>query len=403
MKWMRLTLLLCLPAISSIAGDVVISANHQVKSDPIFENMVQKIRRAHRDSGFSIDWLSYSNVIEVSGSKFCLIRPGIADDERVFLIEWSENGAYLLDCFLSAPSKWFVKKGRLGFAWYYNGNSGGIYEVVAMCDSASCSYRPSLTTGKRFVRRSNAKVVTPKRRENGLAGVKERARNDSLWQNNKDEEIRKLMPGYVDTERLPGYMDLEDPKQIYLKPMIYLYPDSAMPVDVRIGPVSSLAMTYPKDDSGRWQVQAYPDGRLVERKSGKEFYGLYWEGKNWVPPASDTGVVVRGSEFAQVLDSLLELKGLNFRERQECVTFWMHSLVNSPWVMIQFFDQEFSQAHPLSVSPTPTTMLRVALSFRKLKSYVRLHPPVLTKPARRGFTVVEWGGQVRDGEAIGDQ
>jgi len=198
-----------------------------------------------------------------------------------------------------------------------------------------------------------------------------------------------------------GYVrhGLECGEPMILKPMIYLYPDSPMPVDVRIGPVSSLAMTYPKDDSGKWQVQAYPDGRLVERKSGKEFYGLYWEGKNWVPPASDTGVVVRGSEFAQVLDSLLELKGLNFRERQECVTFWMHSLVNSPWVMIQFFDQEFSQAHPLSVSPTPTTMLRVALSFRKLKSYVPLHPPVLTKPARRGFTVIEWGGQVRDGEA----
>lgn len=327
-----------------------------------------------------------SNVIRFSNSRYRLVRSKHDTLGLTLLIKQGKVETSILDYFFDLPEEWFVTAGKLGFAWRFPGEEC-IYKAVAICDSVKCPYRPSEMLTEKYTRHTRTRFA----REHGynFAWVVRKIRSDSIEQADKNMDIRGFFPGQYDFR----------PESVYLKPMIYLYPDSAMPVDIRIGPVSSLAMTYPKDDSGKWQVQAYPDGRLVERKTGKEFYGLYWEGKNWTPPPSDTGVVVRGSELAQALDSLLELKGLNFRERQECVTFWMHSLVNSPWVMIQFFDQEFAKAHPLTVSPAPTTMLRVALSFRKLTTYVPLHPPVLTKPQRRGFTVVEWGGQVRDDNA----
>ena len=268
-------------------------------------------------------------------------------------------------------------------------NSPVMYGSVASCDLTGCRYRPTQTVRLKKVKKASCAYIGSclRSRKDALNVV----RLDSLRQDSLYRRTSLKIP-YSTFDSPPNCRTNEN---IYLKPMIYLYPDSTMPVEVRIGPVSSLAMAYPKDDSGMWQVQAYPDGRLVERKTGKEFYGLYWEGKNWTPPSSDTGVVVRGSEFPRALDSLLELKGLNYRERQECVTFWMHSLVNSPWVMIQFFDQEFAKAHPLDISPAPTTLLRVALSFRTLTEPVSLHPPVLVKPLRLGFTVVEWGGQIK--------
>lgn len=350
-------------------------------------------------------WVA-SNAVPYEKGEFRLFQMSNKFDANgvtlLLLKEPHRSGAEVVGFFFTAPYKYEIWDGTISDCAKFFGvsftfafgrkNSPVTYECVASCDAGvtGCRYRPSQTVRLKKVKKASRAYVGLylKGRRDALNMV----RSDSLRQDSLYRRISLKVP-FSAYDSFPNCRTNETK---YLKPMIYLYPDSVTSLDVRIGPVSSLAMTYPKDDSGRWQVQAYPDGRLVERKSGKEFYGLYWEGKNWAPPASDTGVVVRGSEFAQALDSLLELKGLNFRERQECVTFWMHSLVNSPWVMIQFFDQEFSQAHPLSVSPAPTTMLRVALSFRKLKSYVPLHPPVLTTPVRRGFTVVEWGGQVND-------
>jgi len=299
-----------------------------------------------------------------------------------YLVREGKNGPSVMDYFYSPPNNYKIRGGNLDFIWMFGEKETGLaYTVVARLNCDGVPYRPTMVK----VRPLRKNELVRYCQVGGMPGIIQKVHSDSVKQNGKSCDLSR----YIYSSQCPAT------SVSILKPMIYLYPDSAMPVDVRIGPVSSLAMAYPKDDSGMWQVQAYPDGRLVERKTGKEFYGLYWEGKNWTPPSSDTGVVVRGSEFPRALDSLLELKGLNYRERQECVTFWMHSLVNSPWVMIQFFDQEFAKAHPLDISPAPTTLLRVALSFRKLTEPVSLHPPVLVKPLRRGFTVVEWGGQIK--------
>lgn len=381
---MRLILLAILLRSMSFAAEFTWSKFIPKTSDS--QTMVLLKQFASFQSSVRFDSGPYisSNVIRFANCRYRLVRSKYDTLGLTLLIKQEKTETSVLDYFFGLPEKWFVTAGKLGFAWRFPGEEC-IYKAVAICDSVKCPYRPSEMSTEKYTRYARARFAG--KYKYNFIGVIRKMRSDSIEQADKHIDIRDFFPG----QYVPRPAAAE-----YLKPMIYLYPDSAKSVDVRIGPVSSLAMTYPKDDSGKWQVQAYPDGRLVERKTGKEFYGLYWEGKNWTPPPSDTGVVVRGSEFAQVLDSLLELKGLNFRERQECVIFWMHSLVNSPWVIIQFFDQEFAKAHPLTVSPAPMTMLRVALSFRTLTEHVSLHPPVLVKPQRHGFTVVEWGGQVRD-------
>ena len=324
--------------------------------------------------------------IEFENDHYLLVKSAEDSSGMTLVLRYNEKQrtSGINGIFSRSPEAYDIRGNVLIFSWKHQRQSEK-YTYFARCEYWQCLYRPSLTSVEMLI--DSVSVSNWLKNDSERTNVRNIAVEDSIWQMKIKQELRDLKKSQS-----------SEPTSYILKPMIYLYPDSAMPVDVRIGPVSSLAMAYPKDDSGMWQVQAYPDGRLVERKTGKEFYGLYWEGKNWTPPSSDTGVVVRGSEFPRALDSLLELKGLNYRERQECVTFWMHSLVNSPWVMIQFFDQEFAKAHPLDISPAPTTLLRVALSFRTLTEPVSLHPPVLVKPLRRGFTVVEWGGQIKGEE-----
>ena len=61
------------------------------------------------------------------------------------------------------------------------------------------------------------------------------------------------------------------------KPVIYLYPEEEMTVEVKLDFSGSLTSTYPayKDC---WKVIAQPDGTLTDPETGKEYYCLFWEG-----------------------------------------------------------------------------------------------------------------------------
>lgn len=188
------------------------------------------------------------------------------------------------------------------------------------------------------------------------------------------------------------------PQDVELKPMVYLYPERAMDVDVELDPSIRLTSAYPVLHDRKWRMSAAPGGRLVDRAMGREYYGLFWESQGWAPPSTDTGVVVRGADFAETLDSLLERKGLDFREREEFVTFWLPRMGSRPWVAIRFQDRAFASSHPVHVEPGPDVFLRVFAVFQGLDEPRPMVAPVLSAPERRGFVAVEWGGKEIDPE-----
>jgi hypothetical protein len=53
---------------------------------------------------------------------------------------------------------------------------------------------------------------------------------------------------------------------------------------------------------------------------------------------------------------------------------------------------------PLTITPTPDTQIRLFLDFEGLTTPIPLAPQMLSAPPRSGFTVVEWGGLLRNGE-----
>lgn len=215
----------------------------------------------------------------------------------------------------------------------------------------------------------------------------------------KDDSLRATRLVCAHREYFPdrGYCrevsNVLEPRDVVLKPMIYLYPDSVRSFSVTLDPAIPLVSSYPKVRDFRWQVEAFPDGRLVDRRDGKEFYGLFWEAGHWSPPRLDSGFVVKGEEFAERFDSLLVLKGLNYRERQEFVTFWMNRLQPYPWVLIRFFDEAFAASHGIGIVPAPPAFLRVFAVFTGLQEHSTLPEQRIVPAIRHPHSAVEWGGE----------
>lgn len=188
--------------------------------------------------------------------------------------------------------------------------------------------------------------------------------------------------------------DPEDPDDPNLwvakKPLIYLYPTEDMRVSVKLGNPSKLTSTYPAYDGG-WNVLAKKDGTLV--KDGRSYYGLYWEGANYVAKQSDEGFVVAGKDSAKFLEEKLALLGLTEREANEMIIYWLPQLEKNAYNYIRFdLNDVMDRYMPLNVSPKPDTTIRVMMVFKPLEKPVAVREQKFSAPERKGFTVIEWGG-----------
>lgn len=176
------------------------------------------------------------------------------------------------------------------------------------------------------------------------------------------------------------------------KPMLYLYPPDTLDVSVTLDFPGKIALSYPALRHDSWQVRAFPGGDLLDPASGKRYYGLFWEGGSWRAPVSDTGFCLTREDFGTSMDSLLERKGLEFRERQEFITFWI-GRITKDFVVVRFPEKAFTQAFPVRIEPAPDLFLRVFATFQQRDTPIRLTSPNLERVVRPAWTVVEWGGQ----------
>lgn len=181
---------------------------------------------------------------------------------------------------------------------------------------------------------------------------------------------------------------------IVLKPIIYLYPEKEAEVMVRLGAPEKLTSSYPKYSNG-WDVIAYPNGDLIDKANGNKLYSLYWEGER---DSSDlnltSGFVVKSEDVASFLEEKLDVLGLNYREKEEFIVYWLPKLENNKYNYIYFAtEEEINLEMPLEFSVQPDTIIRVRMIFKGLEEFRDIEEQVLeSAPERRGFTVVEWGG-----------
>ena len=176
------------------------------------------------------------------------------------------------------------------------------------------------------------------------------------------------------------------------KPIIYIYPTEETKVSVKVGRPENLSHTYPKYENG-WEVIAKPNGDLIDTKTGRNLYALYWEGKNIVEPNMNEGFIVKGEDTITFLEEKLKVLGLNEREANEFIIYWLPKLESNKYNFIRFqTEEEINNNMPLEIEPKPNTVIRVVMEFKGIEEPIQVQEQNLKTPKRTGYTVVEWGG-----------
>lgn len=176
------------------------------------------------------------------------------------------------------------------------------------------------------------------------------------------------------------------------KPIIYLYPETIMDIQVELEYDGEILHTYPKYENG-WQITAHPDGTLYD-SNGKEYYALFWEGEPERNLHIEDGFLVPGNQVSVFLENALSILGLNRKEANEFIIYWLPQLENNPYNFIHFSTTEYEKIAKLNINPSPDTVIRVMMVVMKLTKQIDVKEQDLSllKNERKGFTVVEWGG-----------
>ena len=187
------------------------------------------------------------------------------------------------------------------------------------------------------------------------------------------------------------YTNTSQPGIAY-KPVIYLYPTEETEVTVKVGKPENLTHTYPKYEN-EWKVIAKPNGDLKDVETGRNLYCLYWEGINTKEPTMEEGFIVQGKDTISFLEEKLEILGLNEREANEFIIYWLPKLESNKYNYIRFQTiEEIDEGMPLEINPEPDSIIRILMEYKALEEPIEIAEQKLITPEREGFTVVEWGG-----------
>ncbi|MBQ6497934.1 MAG: hypothetical protein IJI58_04395 [Bacilli bacterium] len=175
------------------------------------------------------------------------------------------------------------------------------------------------------------------------------------------------------------------------KPIVYIYPEEDMDVEVTVSNPEKLTVTYPKYEDG-WKVKALIDGTLID--NNKKYYALYWEGiDNKNTGIKQDGFVIKGEDSASFLEEKLEILGLNYKEKNEFIMYWLPRLESNRYNYIRFMTkEEIDQNMKLNINPEPDTLIRIMMEYKGLDKKIKVKEQSLTRVERKGYTVVEWGG-----------
>lgn len=184
------------------------------------------------------------------------------------------------------------------------------------------------------------------------------------------------------------------------KPVIYLYSENPIDVEVKFASQGAVTFTYPKYVDS-WKVQVNSTG-LKDLNSGKTYPYLFWEAEtNELDFKFETNgicaALVKTDSVVSYLENSLTAMGLNATEKTDFITFWAPQMIQSPFVLVQFltgktYDEKIST---LNITPEPDAVLRVYMLFKPMTSEkcpYALLPQTFENFERKGFTAVEWGG-----------
>lgn len=178
------------------------------------------------------------------------------------------------------------------------------------------------------------------------------------------------------------------------KPVLYLYPkEDNTRVTVSFSHPSLLTTTYPRYDR-YWSVTANRNGDLYD-DNGKYYYGLYWEEDGVSSVDFSTGFFVTKDNAISFLEDKLSHLGLNDKERNEFIMYWLPVLEKNGNSLVYFeLTDERESFNSLRITPRPDSLLRLSIHIKKVDGYTNVKEQKLPSFERKGFSAIEWGGMV---------
>jgi hypothetical protein len=179
------------------------------------------------------------------------------------------------------------------------------------------------------------------------------------------------------------------------KPIIYLYPTTKTDITIKIDFKGKLQTTFP-EYTDKWNVTAYPDGRIFDKKTNRFYASLFWDGTQVFPQEHynhKDGFVVAKKDLTSFLIQKLEFIGLNNNETNEFVQYWLPILEKNETNFIHFLvNTDYNTISRNNIEPKPETELRIFMEFYAVDKTFKIPEQNLLKTKRKGFTLVEWGG-----------
>ena len=177
------------------------------------------------------------------------------------------------------------------------------------------------------------------------------------------------------------------------KPVLYLYPLKETNVKVKFSNPELLTTTYPKYNDS-WNVTVKPNGDMYD-KDGKYYYALYWDEKRYNEVDFKEGYYVDGKDAISFLEDKLTLIGLNDKERNEFIMYWLPVMESNEKNLVYFeLTEEREVGNKLIIDPKPDSLLRVSIHIKKVNKKIDIKEQKLEKFNRLGFVAVEWGGMI---------
>lgn len=216
-----------------------------------------------------------------------------------------------------------------------------------------------------------------------------------------NEDVEKVEWQYLyTTSSLDNYLynkSIENKNRQFItvdeKPIIYLYPEKETNVSVELGYSDKITCSYPKYNDG-WDVLAKPDGDLIDLKTNKDLYALYYESEAVIDfNITSEGFIVKGEDVSEFLEEKLAILGLTEREAEEFIVYWLPRLEQNKYNYIRFAtEEEINNNMPLAIKPKPDSLIRIMMVFKGLDEPIEVLEQELQTPERIGFVAVEWGG-----------
>ena len=175
------------------------------------------------------------------------------------------------------------------------------------------------------------------------------------------------------------------------KPVIYLYPENETEINVMFAKPELLTTTYPKFNSS-WKVNVKPNGDMYD-ENGRYYYALYYEAKGSKLNHFEEGFYVEKDDAIDFLEEKLSILGLNERESNEFIMYWLPVLEQNEKSLVYFETTESLQKkNNLIINPKPDSLLRINIHIKKVNKKVSIKEQELPRFERKGFVAVERGG-----------